>query len=323
VQEGDGGLATTIVARRRGRHVLPAPATRTTGPLGLATRHARAGDDATLLVYPDVPSARRIAAAVRRGRFRFEGRTRGPLGLGTDFESIREYQTDDDIRQVNWRTTARLGRPMSNQYRVDQDRDVICVLDCGRLMAAPLGDRTRLDAAVDAAVAVAAVAEVLSDRCGVVAFDAELRRVLAPKRAASAAIVHALFDLEPTRVESDYAAAFAAVGGAKRAFVIVFTDLLDEAAARPLLDAVPSLARRHMVAVASARDDDLDRILTEEPRDRADVYRSAAALAVVDARRSVAASLRRRGIDVIEAPRDLLAAASVRSYLRAKARAAV
>ena len=63
---------------------------------------------------------------MRQGRFRDAGRrTRGPLGLGTEFESIRDYPPDDDIRQVNWRATERIGRPMSNQYRVEQDRDVM------------------------------------------------------------------------------------------------------------------------------------------------------------------------------------------------------
>ena len=102
----------------------------------------RAGEAHELLVYPDLPAARRLALAVRPGRFRESGeRSRGPLGLGTEFESIRDYLPDDDIRQVNWPATVRMGRPMSNQYRVEQDRDVICVLDCGRLMAAPLERR--------------------------------------------------------------------------------------------------------------------------------------------------------------------------------------
>ena len=61
------------------------------------------------------------------GRWRSPGRrARGPLGLGTELESVRDYLPDDDIRQVNWRATARLGRPMSNQYRIEQDRDVRC-----------------------------------------------------------------------------------------------------------------------------------------------------------------------------------------------------
>jgi uncharacterized protein (DUF58 family) len=322
-REGDGRLETTVVGRRRGRHVLPAPASRTVGPLGLARRHARSGEDAELLVYPDLPAARRLATAVRRGRFRFEGRARGPLGLGTEFESVRDYQPDDDVRQVNWRTTQRLGRPMSNQYRIERDRDVICVVDCGRLMAAPLGDRTRLDAAVDAAVAVAAVADALADRCGAIAFDATVRRKLAPRRAGGRAVVQTLFDVEPAPVDADYAAAFAAVGEAKRAFVIVLTDLLDESAARPLLAALPSLARRHAVAVASAGDPDLERMLTAEPRDRADVYRAAVALDVVRTRSRVAVELRRRAVDVVDAPPAMLGAACVRSYLRAKSRVLV
>ncbi|MGH8975880.1 MAG: DUF58 domain-containing protein, partial [Acidimicrobiia bacterium] len=128
--EADGRLEATLLPRRRGRHLLPAPAVRVRGRLGLAGVTSRAGEDAEVLVYPDLPAAYRLVAAVRQGRFRDAGLlTRGPLGLGTDFESIRDYLPDDDIRQVNWRASARVGRPMSNQYRVEQDRNVICCVD--------------------------------------------------------------------------------------------------------------------------------------------------------------------------------------------------
>jgi uncharacterized protein (DUF58 family) len=322
-QEANGKLETTLVGRRRGRHLLPAPAVRLDGPLGLGGWYHRAGEDAEVLVYPDLPGARRLASAVRQGHFRQEGRTRGPLGLGTEFESVRSYLPDDDVRHINWRATQRLGRPMSNQYRVERDRDVICVVDCGRLMAAPLGDRTRLDAALDAAVAVAAVADELGDRCGAIAFDAEVRRWLAPRRRGSRALVRALFDAEPRAVDSDYERAFAVLGEAKRAFALVLTDLLDEAAARPLVAAVPVLRRRHLVAVASAADADLDRVLTREPVRPLDVYRSAVALDVVRARQQAAARLRHAGAEVVEAPPASLPAACVRAYLSAKARALV
>lgn len=322
-QEADRELTTTIVGRQRGRHVLPEPALRVVGPLGLGARYRRSGGDADVLVYPDLPNARRLATSVRRGRFRFEGRVRGPLGLGTEFETVRDYQPDDDIRHVNWRTTARLGRPMSNQYRIERDRDVICVVDCGRLMAAPLGDRTRLDAAVDASIAVAAVADALADRCGAIAFDSELRRVVAPRRAGANAVVQALFDVVAAATDSDYEAAFAAVGDAKRAWVLVLTDLLDENAASPLLEALPSLARRHAVAVATSADPDIVRLLTTEPEDEEAVYETAVAFEVDRSRASVAARLRRRGVDVVDAPAPRLGAACVRSYLRAKSRALV
>ena len=292
------------------------------GPLGLAAWYRRGGEPAEVLVYPDLPAAWRLVLAVRQGRFRDPGRlTRGPLGLGTDFESIRDYLPDDDFRQVNWRATARMGRPMSNQYRVEQDRDVVCMLDAGRLMAAPLDDRTRLDATVDAATAVALVADEVGDRAGVIAFDDRVRRRLPPARGGGDAVVRAVFDVEPTMVDSDYELAFRAVGSGKRAFVLVLTDLLEEAAAQPLLDAMPVLTRRHAVVVAGVTDPDLEQMVHSPPRSPADAYRAAVALDVLDARARVAALLRRAGADVVEARPDLLPNACVGAYLRAKARA--
>ncbi|MGI8795717.1 MAG: DUF58 domain-containing protein [Acidimicrobiia bacterium] len=323
--EADDELDAKVRGRRRGRHTLPAVATRVAGPLGLAAWYRRAGNDAEVLVYPDLPAARRLALAVRQGRFRDPGRlTRGPLGLGTDFESIRDYLPDDDVRQVNWRATARMGRPMSNQYRVEQDRDVICLVDAGRLMAAPVGDRTRLDATIDAVAAVALVADEVGDRCGVVAFDDEVLRHLRPRRSGGDAVVRAVFDVEPSPVDSDYELAFRTVGGGKRAFVLVLTDLLEEAAAQPLVDAVPVLARRHAVVVASVTDPDLEHAVSTPPTHPSDVYTAAVALDVLDARATAAAQLRRSGAqDVVEAPPDSLAPACVGAYLRAKARARV
>ncbi len=317
--EGERELTGRLLARRRGRHVLPKPVARRTGPLGLAAWTHEVGEEAEVLVYPDLPAARRIASAVRTGRFRDEGlRRRGPLGLGTEFESVRDYSPDDDIRQVNWRATARVGRPMSNQYRVERDRDVVCVADCGRLMAAPFADRTRLDAALDAVVAVAAVADVLGDRCGVVAFAGEILRSLPPRRAGARDVVTTVFDLEPRPEDSDYELAFARIRGVKRAFVLVLTDLLEEAAAQPLVEALPVVARRHAVAVAGAADPDLDASIRRLPRAPGDVYRAAVALDVLAARSRASARLRRAGATVVEAPPTALAAACVRAYLRAK-----
>ena len=317
-------LSGSLLARRRGRHVLPPLVARRTGPLGLAAWTHSVGEQAEVLVYPDLPAARRIAASVRAGKFRDEGlRRRGPIGLGTEFDSVRDYSPDDDIRQVNWAATARLGRPMSNQYRIERDRDVILAVDCGRLMAAPFADRTRLDAALDAAVAVAAVADVLGDRCGTIAFAGTVLRSLPARRAGARDVVTSLFDLEPKAEESDYELAFSRIKGVKRAFVLVLTDLLEEAAAQPLVEALPVVVRRHAVCVAGAMDPDLDAAIHAQPHSATDVYRTAVALDVLGARAKAAARLRHAGAVVVEAPPATLAAACVRAYLRAKSAARV
>jgi uncharacterized protein (DUF58 family) len=325
-REGDGGLDATVVARRRGRHAVPAVGTRSVGPLRLASWHHRPGEAAQVSVYPDLAAARRLALSVRRGRFREQGiSARGPLGLGTDFELVRDYLPDDDIRQVNWRATARLGRPMSNQYRVEQDRDVVLLLDAGRLSAAALPGSTGsvLDATLDAAAAVALVADELGDRCGTIAFDRDVRVELRPRRAGGAVVVRALHDLEPRLVDADYEAAFRRVEGAKRAFVLILTDLLEPVAVRSLADAVPVLARRHAVVVASPADPGLRALASERPERDEDVARVVAAATVEDAREAAATRVRAAGAGVVDAPPGALARHCIAAYLRAKARALV
>ena len=321
-REATGSFEGTVQPRRRGRHTLPALAERSEGPLGLGRWHHEVTPATEVLVYPDLPAARRIAQAVRHGRFRESGRIqRGPLGLGTDFESIRDYLPDDDIRQVNWQATERAGRPMSNTYRVEQDRDVMCVVDAGRLMGAPIQDHTRLDVALDAVAVVAAVANVVGDRCGTLAFDSKILKEVTPRRAGGDDVVRALFDLEPTGIDSDYELAFRAASGGKRSLMFVFTDLLEEAAARPLVEAVPVIARRHVVMIATPADPDLAAIMSREPTTEHDVYAMSVALDVLTARRRVATQLRHAGAEVIEAEPGKLGSACVAAYLRAKARA--
>ncbi|HSJ29232.1 MAG TPA: DUF58 domain-containing protein [Acidimicrobiia bacterium] len=323
-QEGEGRLTASIVAMRRGRHRLAPVSTRRIGPLGLGAWYHRVGDAHEIVVYPDLPAAARLATEVRVGMFREEGRrARGPLGLGTELESIREYQPDDDIRQVNWRATVRTGHPMSNTYRIEQDRDVICMLDCGRLMASSLTrpdgvELTRLDAAVDALAAVAAVADELGDRIGVVAFADRILRSVAPRRDGADAAVDAVYDLEPAGVDSDYEAAVSVVAARKRSFVLILTDLLDPGAARALIGSVPALTRHHNLVVATVRDPAVRHALETASAGEAELARTVVAADVSARKEAVQAALRARGVEVLEAPAQELSRRCVGAYVRAK-----
>ena len=321
--EGPDGLDGTLVATLRGRHELAPAVTRATGPLRLGRWTHRHGGTAEINSHADLPGARRIAAAVRQGTFRDPGLRRGPIGLGTDFESVREYTPDDDIRRMNWLASERTGRPMVNQYREDTERDLWCLVDAGRLLSAPVGGRTRLDAALDALAAVAAVADVVGDRVGAVAFDDTVRHVIRPRRANASNLTRLLDDLQPSIVDSDYEAAFARIGSAKRSLVIVFTDLLDVAAAKPLLDAVPVLVRRHAVIIAGASDPDLVAAVTTKPTNIRDLHRATVASDLLAERDVVRAKLQGAGAVVLDAPADHLPTRCVAAYLRLKATARI
>jgi uncharacterized protein (DUF58 family) len=311
-------LEGELTGRHRGVHELPSVTVRVAGPLGLASIDHTVGTRQEVTVFPDLPRARRLAAARRRGRSSDEGRVRARLGLGTEFEAIRDYSQDDDIRQVNWIATARVGRPMSNQYRIEENRDLMCLVDAGRLMASPIGPMSRLDVALNAVAVLAVAAEEAGDRVGTLAFEAKVTRQLAPHRRGAEAVVRALFDLEPTEVESDYERAFHAVGRQKRALVVVFTDLVDEGAGRTLIAATPVLARHHVVLVASCTDTDLSTLSSRPPRDLHDVMASATAAELLAGRKRAVKLLQRLGAVVVEAPPESLGPTCVDAYLTLK-----
>lgn len=273
-------------------------------------------------MYPDLLTARGLVLRLRRGFAGHPGRlARGPLGLGTDFEAVREYSPDDDIRQLNWKATARLGKPMSNQYRVERDRDVVCLIDCGRLMGASTGSRTMLDAALDALTVIALAADELGDRFGAIAFDETVRRALAPRHRGGRGAIEALFDLDSRAVDSDFELAFSRVGRSRRALVLVHTDLVDETAARSLLAGVPVLARRHAVIVASVTDPALEALAGERGDSPGQLAHKVVALDVLEARRQASIRLRHAGAQVLERSAPKLAEACLNAYVRAKLRA--
>lgn len=316
-------LDTTLEGVHRGRHELPAASIRVWGPLGLATSDARCGGRLEVTVMPDLPRARRMAEARARGRLADAGRLMSRLGIGTEFETVRDYSPDDDVRQINWTATARSGRAMSNQYRIDENRDLICLVDAGRLMRAPIGSQTRLDVALDALSVLVVAAEQAGDRVGAVAFADEVLRSLPARRRGAEAVVRAVFDLEPTDRESDYERAFASVAGSKRALVVLFTDLMDEAATRSLTSALPVLARSHSVMAVSCTDTDLVERARTPPRGVDDALRQSVAVGLLEATSRSVELIRRMGALVVEAPCAVLGSACVAGYVTLKRRARV
>lgn len=348
-KEATNDLRGTITAVRRGRHVLPPFATRITGPMGLAVWHRPFNETQEIKVFPDLPAAYRLAQSIQQGKFATAGlKRKGPLGLGTNFESVRDYFMDDDIRNVNWSATARTGKPMTNQYRVEQDRDVMVLIDTGRLMTAPLvleADETfendfeyreredeeestntvatRLDIALDAVCGLVSVADVMGDRAGVVAFDSSVRKHLRPRRAGARAVIRTVFDLEAIPVDSDFEAACQRIGKSKRSFVVILTDIMDPQSCEPLVRALRTVVKKHRVVVASIVDPDVSNILNIANPTREENLLKVGAAEMNKAAELAVERIQKAGAEVVFCEHKDLMLECVKSYLGAKQRAAI
>ena len=101
-------------------------------------------------------------------------------GVGTEFESLVEFRAGEDPQRIDWRATARTRRLIVRRFQVEQHRDVMIVVDCGRLMGADAQKGTKLDCAVDAALMLSRVALESGDRCGLGVFDDQVLGYLPP-----------------------------------------------------------------------------------------------------------------------------------------------
>ncbi len=71
-----------------------------------------------------------MLSATRRPAYSGAGTTRSPFRTrGLDFQEVRAYQAGDDIRQIDWRVTAKYGKPFTKLYTDEKERDVFVICD--------------------------------------------------------------------------------------------------------------------------------------------------------------------------------------------------
>ncbi|MFC8789756.1 DUF58 domain-containing protein [Streptomyces cinereoruber] len=315
-------LTTTLRPTRRGDRRTERITVRSYGPLGLAARQGSHEVPWSVRVLPPFTSRKHLPSRLARLR-ELDGRTSVlTRGEGTEFDSLREYVPGDDTRSIDWRATARQTAVAVRTWRPERDRHVLIVLDTGRTSAGRVGDVPRLDASMDAALLLTALASRAGDRVDLLAYDRRLRAQVQGRSAGDVlpAVVDALAPLEPKLVETDaHGLAATALSRAPRRSLIVLLTSLDAAPIEEgLFPVLPQLTQRHTLLVASVADPHIAR-MTANRGTLEGVYEAAAATQTQSQRVRTSDQLRRHGVTVVDATPDNLAPALADAYLALKA----
>lgn len=315
-------LTTVLRPTRRGDRHAEQVTIRSYGPLGLAARQGNHRVPWTVRVLPPFTSRKHLPSRLARLR-ELDGRTSVLIrGQGTEFDSLRDYVPGDDTRSIDWRATARRTTVAVRTWRPERDRHILVVLDTGRTSAGRVGDVPRLDAAMDAALLLSALASRAGDRVDLLAYDRRIRAQVQGRSAGDLlpALVNSFALLEPELVETDARGLSAtALNSAPRRSLIVLLTSLDAAPIEEgLLPVLPQLTQRHTVLVASVADPHIQQMSSSRGGIDA-VYDAAAATQSQAQRRRAAEQLQRHGVTVVDAAPDDLAPALADAYLALKA----
>ncbi|WP_435191489.1 DUF58 domain-containing protein [Streptomyces sp. bgisy126] len=315
-------LTTPLRPTRRGDRRAERITVRSYGPLGLAARQGNHEVPWTVRVLPPFTSRKHLPSRLARLR-ELDGRTSVlTRGEGTEFDSLREYVPGDDTRSIDWRATARQTAVAVRTWRPERDRHVLIVLDTGRTSAGRVGDVPRLDASMDAALLLTALASRAGDRVDLLAYDRRLRAQVQGRSASDVlpAVVDALAPLEPELVETDARglAATALSRAPRRSLIVLLTGLDAAPIEEGLLPVLPQLTQRHTLVVASVADPHIAGMAAKRGTAE-NVYEAAAAVQTQSQRARTADQLRRRGVTVVDATPETLAPALADAYLALKA----
>jgi uncharacterized protein (DUF58 family) len=171
-------------------------------------------------------------------------------GFGLDLADLREYQHGDDVRHIEWNTTARLGTTYVRQFNEDRDVSAWFIVDLSGSMSFGGRERSKRDVATEFVAALAAVLTRHGNRCGVWAFTDAAHHAV-PPRTGRNHVLRLLSTIEnarpvPTAQMTSLAdqVGAAALNLKRRSLVFVISDFIS---ASDWTDALGKLAARHDV----------------------------------------------------------------------------
>jgi uncharacterized protein (DUF58 family) len=344
----DAVSVTTLYPLQRGDFALGKVFLRYRGVFKLVERWAVAEPVQRVRVYPAHEDSRESTEfyLLRARQIEMQKRRLRLRGVGRDFDSLRDYQQGDELRNISWTATARRGRLVTRQFTVERSQQVWIVLDAGRLSRTAFELRannversyaetdaeresrhlltvTQLDQATTAATMLAQVINGSGDKFGMMAYGRTIQQVLPP--GAGATHLRLLIDmLSQTKSESAEADSLMAVARLKnlqqrRGMMLWITELVDSAGRPEIVTAAAELVRRHLVVLMVLKHPELEQLAASTPRTRDEMFHAAAAQEMLERRRETLAQLERQGVLIVETTAEEVGVRAVSKYLEVKA----
>ena len=167
-ENGTIPLSYTVRSPVKGDFQVGPVRVRSLDPLALGAEDAVVPLTSRLTVAPAIEDLRRVRLQPRRTRPWFGHVSSRRIGIGTDFWGIREYVAGDDVRRINWKATARLGRFYSNEYEGERSGDVVIVVDARRQAYVGTESDNPIEHGVRAALAIAEHVLASKNRVGLI-----------------------------------------------------------------------------------------------------------------------------------------------------------
>jgi uncharacterized protein (DUF58 family) len=173
-------------------------------------------------------------------------------GQGMEFEEVREYQAEDDVRSIDWNVTARMNRPFVKSFREERELTVMLLVDisASTRYGSTSSFKSDLIAEISALLAFSAIKN--NDKIGLILFSNGVEKYLPPAKGTRHVLrlIREILAFKPIEHETDLAAALAYLGKIQRRPAVCFL-LTDFICSKPYAHELALAAKRHdLIALA-------------------------------------------------------------------------
>ena len=181
-------------------------------------------------------------------------------GRGMAFSEVREYQYGDDVRNMDWNVTARLGSPYVKVFEEERELTVMLLVDVSRSGLFGTALRTKRDLTAEIAAVLSFSAIINNDKVGALLFSDKVEEFIPPKKGRSHLlhIIREIIEYQPKSDGTDISEALRYMTGAlkKKCTAFLLSDMLDvdENGSPRFEDALKVAANRHDLSVIKIYD---------------------------------------------------------------------
>lgn len=294
-------------------------------PLGLVSRKYTFNNEQEVPVYPSFLQLRKYDLMAFTNRlFEYGLKKIRRIGHTMEFEQIKEYVQGDDIRNINWKATAKKNQVMVNQFQDEKSQPIYSVIDKGRVMKMPFEGLSLLDYAINATLVISNIAIKKHDKAGMFAFSNTIEnRVVAERRSSQMnLILETLYNLDTNYVESDFSRLYIDVKRniTHRSLLLLYTNFETMDALHRQLPYLQAIAKQHLLVVIFFENTELTQFVNKQAETTHQIFEQTIAEKFVYEKKLIVNELRKHGIQtILTKPKDLTVN-TINKYLEIKAR---
>lgn len=294
-------------------------------PIGLVTRRFQFAKDKMVPNYPSFLQLRKyMLLAFSNKLFEYGIKKIRRIGHTMEFEQIKDYVNGDDIRNINWKATAKRNQLMVNQFQDERSQPVYSVIDKGRSMKMPFEGLSLLDYAINATLVISNVALKKQDKAGMFTFARKIENKVVAERRPSQMnkILETLYNVNTDYSESDFSRLYIDIKRniTQRALLLLYTNFETLDALHRQLPYLKAIAENHLLVVVFFENTELQQLTNIEAHNTFDIFQRTIAEKFIYEKKLIVNELQKQGIQSILTAPEHLTINTINKYLEIKAR---